>query len=144
MEENGFFVVAVIIGSLVLGSVLWNYLRHVAQQSLMLSTTLCLIGFALVSSPLWGSIAIKGPQWEVTLLKRQSVAQAQSYLEILEAYQKLLPPQQAAQIAPAVKDFRASVQDLKKTEDKGERLKNIEETSKLLEELALTVTKLNL
>ena len=139
MDGGWPFVAAVSIGSIVLGSVLWNYLRQLAQQSLVLSTTLSLIGFTLVSSPLWGSIVVKGPQWEVTLLKKQTVDQAQSILDLAEAYQKRLPPQQATQIAPTVNELRASVQDLKRTTD---TVKKIDETLKLAEELTLTIRKI--
>ena len=130
MDEGWPFVVSVTIGSIVLGSVLWNYLRQFAQQSVVLSTSLSLIGFVLISSPLWGTIVMKGPQWEVTLLEKRSETQAQKYLELVEAYQKLLSPQKAAQIAPTVNDLRASVQE-----------KKIDETVKLAEKLTLTITK---
>lgn len=131
-------VFAVGIGSIVLGSVLWNYLRQIAQQAVVLSTTLSLVGFILVSSPLWGSIIVKGPQWEISLLRQQAAAQAESNLKLVEAYQRRLPPQQATQIAPTVDQLRASVQRLQKATDD---TKKTAEVLRLTEQLTSTVTK---
>jgi hypothetical protein len=118
--------------------VLWNYLRHIAQQAIVLSTTLSLIGFVLVSSPLWGSIIVKGPQWEISLLKQQAAAQAENNLKLVEAYQRRLPPQQAAQIAPTVDQLRASVQRLQQVTDD---TKKTAEVLRLTEQLTSTVIK---
>ena len=69
MEQTGFLIVAVIVGGAILGAVLWRYIRPTSQGEVVLSTTLALIGFILVSTPLWASIAVKGPEWEVSLFK---------------------------------------------------------------------------
>ena len=125
MENILFVIVAVIVGSAVLGAVLWNFTRQQMTQSIILATTLSLIGFTLVSSPLWSSIAIKGPEWELSLLREQTETQLRNYVKLLEAYKKLIPPEKAELITPAIEELKSSMEELeteKKEKEKIEKL----------------------
>ena len=128
MENTLFLIVAVIIGSAVLGSVLWNFTRQQMTQSVILATTLSLIGFTLVSSPLWSSIAIKGPEWELSLLREQTETQLRNYVKLLEAYKKLIPPEKAELITPTIEELKSSMEELeaeKQDKEKIEKIKRV-------------------
>lgn len=142
MTETWFFAVAVATGAVVLAAVLWIFIRAPVQRSVVLSTTLTLVGFALVSTPLWGSIAIKGPQWEITLLKQRSEMQLKNNLELLQVLQKSLPPEKAVQIAPEVNQAQQSVNDIQKTEGEKERAKKIQDAVTAVAKITATVTTL--
>jgi len=137
MEHIGLQVTAVAIGAVVLGAVVWRYVRFTDQKNTTLSVTLGLIGFILVSSPLWASIVVKGPQWEVSLLREQSTKQAEQYLGLLEAYQKALPEPQAQEVSPAVSRLRSSLEELKEVRDNEEKLKKIQEIAKQTAEITV-------
>jgi hypothetical protein len=137
MKQTGFLISVVVIGSVV-----WRYLRVTVQRDPLLSTTLTLIGFVLVSSPIWTSIVVKGPQWELSLLREQSTKQAEQYLALLEAYQKALPAAQAREISPAVGQVRNSVGELRKARDKEEQLKKLQEVAKSATEITTKVIAL--
>lgn len=140
MTETWFFAVAVAIGAVVLAAVLWIFIRATVQRSVVLSTTLTLVGFVLVSTPLWRSIAIKGPQWEITLLKQTSETQLQNNLELLQTLKKSLPPDKAAQIAPEVNRVQQSVNDIQNTEGEKERAKKVQEAVSAMSKLTATIT----
>lgn len=144
MEQTGFLISVVGIGSVVLGSVVCRYLRLAGQRDTILSTTLGLIGFVLVSSPLWTSIVVKGPQWEVSLLREQSTKQVEQYLALLEAYQKALPAAQAQEMSPEVTQVKSAVEELKKVRDAVEELEKIQETVKRITEITTKVTAIAL
>ena len=95
MVESTFFVFACVVGTSLLASVLWRFLRTTAHEATVLSTTLSLLGFILVSSPLWGSIVVKGPQWEISLLRNTVKSQAESNAQILSSLSRDLPPEKA-------------------------------------------------
>ena len=139
MTNIGFLIAAVVLGALVLAAVLWNFVRPGTQQNVILATTLSLIGFTLVSSPLWASIAIKGPQWEISLLRQQSEVQIQSYIELLDAYQKVLSPDKASIISPAVQSFKSSVKELGSEKLDKDRIKKIEDILKTVTSIAVGV-----
>jgi hypothetical protein len=111
------------MGVIVLGSVIWNYVLNIAQQKTTLSIILSVIGAILVSTSLWTSIVIKGPQWEVNLLREQSVKQFENYLKVVEDYKELLPPEKAAIVSPKANKLRSSLKELKEAQDDQERLK---------------------
>ncbi len=118
-----FLIIATTMGVIVLGSVIWNYVLNIAQQKTTLSIILSVIGAILVSTSLWTSIVIKGPQWEVNLLREQSVKQFENYLKVVEDYKELLPPEKAAIVSPKVNKLRSSLKELKEAQDDQERLK---------------------
>lgn len=125
MENILFVIVAVIVGSTVLGAVLWNFTRQQMTQSVILATTLSLIGFTLVSSPLWSSIAIKGPEWELSLLREQTETQLRNYVKLLEAYQKLIPPEKAELITPTIEELKSSMEKLEAEKKEKEKIKKM-------------------
>jgi hypothetical protein len=139
MTETWFFAVAVVIGAIVLAAVLWIFIRATVERSVVLSTTLTLVGFALVSTPLWGSIAIKGPQWEITLLRQTSEKQLETILELLQALQKSLPPDKAAQISPEVNRVQQSVNDLQRLDEERERVNKIQEAVNAIAKITGTI-----
>ena len=139
MIDTGFLISAVVLGALVLAAVLWNFIRPGMQQSVILSTTLSLIGFTLVSSPLWASIAIKGPQWEISLLRQQTEVQIQNYQELLDAYQRVLPPDKASTISPTVQGFKSSVKELETETIDEERIKKMNDILKEIQQTTSTV-----
>lgn len=142
MEQTGYLISAVTIGGIILGAVVFRYLRLTEHKDPLLSTTLVLIGFILVSSPLWASIVVKGPQWEVSLLKKQSTKQAENYLALLEAYQKALPPIKAQEVSPDITQFRISIENLKKAQNKKEELKKLQEIAEQSAEIVTKILKL--
>lgn len=141
MEQTIYTIIAVIIGIIVMGAVVWRYLSPTGQINTVLSTTLALLGFVLISSPLWSSIVVKGPQWELSLLKEQSTKQAEEYLALLEAYQETLPPAKVKEVSPKVTQLRISIENLRKAQNKKEELKRLQEISKQTTEIATKIMK---
>ena len=106
MDPTGFLIFVVIAGGIILAAVLWRYLRATSQREGILSTTLVLVGFTLVSTPLWGSIVVKGPQWELSLLREKSENLAKEYVTLFEKYQNAVPQPEAIQLSPKVAELR--------------------------------------
>lgn len=144
MTETWFFATAVVIGAIVLAAVLWIFIRATVERNTGLLTILTLVGFVLVLTPFWASIAItciqcfEGPQGEITLLKRTAETQLRTNVELLQALTKSLAPDKAAQIAPEVNRVEQSVVDLKKT-DEGKRVKKIQETVNAISKITETI-----
>ncbi len=136
MHQTEFLIVAVIVGAAVLGTVLLRYVRQTSQSELALSTTLVLVGFTLISTPLWTSIAVKGPKWEVSLLKEQSMNQAADYLALAEAYEKVVPRAQAEKISPAVSELRGALESVDKEIDETEKAKQVIEITNKIAKIA--------
>ncbi|MCP5076661.1 MAG: hypothetical protein GY951_01180 [Psychromonas sp.] len=139
MHQTEFLIVAVIVGAAVLGTVLWRYIRQTSQGELALSTTLVLVGFILISTPLWTSIVVKGSAWEISLLNKRSVNQAENYLSLAEAYAKAVPKAQAEKISPAVSELRGALENVGKEVDEAEKAKRVIEIANKIATITTTV-----
>ena len=135
MYSNAFMILAVILGTLALVAVLINYMRNVPLQSVTVTSTLILIGFVLVSSPLWGSISLKGRDFELALLRENSETQLRGYVQLLEDYQRLLEPAKAQALSQNLTALKQSLRDLEQepsTRVSEQEIRKIRDATKLI------------
>jgi hypothetical protein len=120
-----FFVTAVTLGAALLLVVAWTHL-HGGTGSAATSAMLGLLGFALVGSPLWASIIVKGEGFEISVL-RECEKQAEKTAELLANFQQRVPAPQAQEIAPVVQDAQQSLERLKQAppDARAERLSQV-------------------
>jgi len=132
--SNAFMILAVILGTLVLVAVLINYMRNVPLQSVTVTSTLILIGFVLVSSPLWGSISLKARDFELALLRDYSETQLRGYVQLLEDYQRLLEPAKARVLSKDLSALKRTLVTLEKgsaTVTTEQKIRTIRDASKV-------------
>ena len=114
MSENIFFIAAVAIGALIIFTVLINGLRSKPIVNAAVTLTLILIGFLLISSPLWKNITMKGQNFEVKLFRDITTKQFKNYIEMAEIAEKSLNKESASELRSQIDDLKMQLEELKK------------------------------
>jgi hypothetical protein len=102
VSSNLFFAAAVGAGFVLIGLVVYSYVRPRPEHRPSVTALLGLLGFALVASPNWTSISIKGEGLELSLIREMQARQLEALEELREATAgSALAPTAAPRPAPA-------------------------------------------
>ena len=119
MNTEAFFIIGISVGILMIISVLWVLMKGKAKENRAILTTLILLGFVLISSPLWNQIVIKGQKWEFAL-----------YREIIN--------DQTVKTAELIKNIEKNEKDAKVREELKRQREEIRKLGNQLQQLALS------
>lgn len=84
MEQNLFFTLAVGAGFLLIGLVIYSYLKPKPEHRPSVTALLGLLGFALVASPNWTRISIRSEGLELSLLREMEGRQLRALTTLLD------------------------------------------------------------
>ena len=121
MDTTMFFIVAVVMGMATLGVVLWRFAKGDAVQSGKIALLLGVLGFVLISSPLWSQMAISVDKLEMSFLREQAETTSEDYLALLEAYTECLSPEEQERLKPVIKDMQTTVNAIPNATDQKAR-----------------------
>lgn len=113
MPHPGFFLAAVASGIAILVAIIVNYLKKDTSQKVTLSTAMVIVAFALVSSPLWSAITVKGGEVEINLVRENSQKLAEDLVELVGALEKTLSPEQRKEVDPILKETKKSLKEIR-------------------------------
>src|SRR5947199_2587805 len=115
IANAAFFVVAVLIGTVLLLAVVATYVRGTDRPT-SVSLVLAMLGFVLVGSPLWASIVVKGSGVEISVYRQcqeDAAKSAEQTAQLLATVQAQAPPEKARELAPLVEQAQRSVLELR-------------------------------
>ena len=114
MLTDIFFIIAVAVGALIIFAILINYIRNIPIKNAAVTVTLILIGFLLISSPLWANITMKSQNFEVKLLRDISTKQFSNYIKLAEVAEKSLNADAASELRSKIDELEVLLEELKK------------------------------
>jgi hypothetical protein len=130
MPETFYYLISMLLGISVFVVILRNLFKNVKGQSVLVTTTLCLIAFLLVSGPIWNSIAVKGPNWELKLVRESLIGQLESLLTMGESINKISGDQKVDKLQNQLQALRRSLEVLKaENSSQEERIKALVEAN---------------
>jgi hypothetical protein len=82
VESSAFFAAAVGAGFVLIGLVVYSYVRPQPEHRPSVTALLGLLGFVLIASPNWTSISIRSENLELSLLREMQARQLQALAEL--------------------------------------------------------------
>ncbi len=140
MGDQLYFTVAVVMGTIVLTFVLFDFVKGTKVHPRGLPFTLTLIGSILVSSPLWSQISIKGENFEIGLYRDYSRQVAQN-IELIDNLKEYIERTGNAKTVQNLEEQRAEIASLKERLDRVVTSKNIEDVKQISEKLSSATEK---
>jgi len=97
MNSQVYFIIAIIVGVVMILTVLWCLVQEKTPQKRAILISLILLGSLLVSCPLWTRVIVKGPKWELTLYREIAKDQGEKTTNLIENLEEYIKNEEVAQ-----------------------------------------------